>query len=237
VISAKADNVIVRDTLAKDAGQTALLAAYDKVAAPLADRRAGTITATLSRLPNAAGESVLGDIIADAQFAATRSEKDGGAVVAFTNPGGIRTDVVRQGDGSVSYADLFASQPFRNQLVTLTLTGDQIKTMLEQQWLDPNRPRVLQVSQGFSYAFDNDKPFGERVISERMMLNGAHISSEQNYRVTVNAFLAQGGDGFAALKAGKDAQFGAYDSDALFAYFQAKGEIAPTTMDRIARTN
>jgi len=237
VISAKADNVIVRDTLAKDAGQTALLAAYDKVAAPLADRRAGTITATLSRLPNAAGESVLGDIIADAQFAATRGEKDGGAVVAFTNPGGIRTDVVRQGDGSVSYADLFASQPFRNQLVTLTLTGDQIKTMLEQQWLDPNRPRVLQVSQGFSYAFDNDKPFGERVISERMMLNGAHISSEQNYRVTVNAFLAQGGDGFAALKAGKDAQFGAYDSDALFAYFQAKGEIAPTTMDRIARTN
>jgi len=237
VISAKADNVIVRNTLAKDAGQTALLAAYDKVAAPLADRRAGTITATLSRLPNAAGESVLGDIIADAQFAATRSEKDGGAVVAFTNPGGIRTDVVRQGDGSVSYADLFASQPFRNQLVTLTLTGDQIKTMLEQQWLDPNRPRVLQVSQGFSYAFDNDKPFGERVISERMMLNGAHISSEQNYRVTVNAFLAQGGDGFAALKAGKDAQFGAYDSDALFAYFQAKGEIAPTTMDRIARTN
>ena len=237
VISAKADNVIVRNTLARDAAQTALIAAYDKLAAPLANRRAGIIAETLSRAPNEAGESVLGDIIADAQLAATRAEKDGGAVVAFTNPGGIRTDVVRQGDGSVSYADLFASQPFRNQLVTLTLTGADIKTMLEQQWLDPNRPRVLQVSQGFSYAFDNDKPFGERVISERMMLNGAHISSEQNYRVTVNAFLAQGGDGFAALKAGKDAQFGAYDSDALFAYFQAKGEIAPTTMDRIARTN
>jgi len=237
VISAKADNVIVRNTLAKDAAQTALLAAYDKVAAPLAGRRAGTITETLSRAPNAAGESVLGDIVADAQLAATCSEKDGGAAVAFTNPGGIRTDVIRQGDGSVSYADLFASQPFRNQLVTLTLTGADIKSMLEQQWLDPGRPRILQVSGGFSYAFDNDKPFGERVIAERMMLNGARIAPAQDYRVTVNNFLAQGGDGFAALKNGTNAQFGAYDSDALFAYFQAKGEIAPTTPDRIARVN
>jgi len=237
VISARADNVIVHNTLAKDAEQTALIAAYDKVAAPLANRRAGTITETLSRVPNEAGESVLGDVIADAQLAATRSEKDGGAVVAFTNPGGIRTDVVKQGDGGVSYADLFASQPFRNQLVTLTLTGDQIKAMLEQQWLDPRRPRILQVSGGFSYAFDNDKPFGERVIAERMMLNDARIAPAQNYRVTVNNYLAQGGDGFAALKDGTNAQFGAYDSDALFAYFLAKGEITPTTPDRIARVN
>jgi 5'-nucleotidase len=237
VISAKADNVIVRNTLAKDAEQTALIAAYDKVAAPLANRRAGVITETLSRVPNDAGESPLGDVIADAQLAATQSEKDGGAVVAFTNPGGIRTDVVKSGDGAVSYADLFASQPFRNQLVTLTLTGAQIKTMLEQQWLDPKRPRILQVSHGFSYAFDNDKPFGARVIEERMMLNGAPVAPGQSYRVTINNYLALGGDGFAVLKDGSAAQFGAFDSDALFAYFQAKGEIAPTTPDRIARVN
>jgi 5'-nucleotidase len=237
VISARADNVIVRNALAKDPEQTALIAAYDKVAAPLANRRAGSITETLSRTPNEAGESVLGDIIADAQLAATRAEKDGGAVVAFTNPGGIRTDVVRSADGTVSYADLFASQPFRNQLVTVTLTGTQIKTMLEQQWLDPKRPRVLQVSQGFSYAFDNDKPFGARVIEARMMLNGARIAPTQNYRVTINNYLAQGGDGFAVLKDGSAAQFGAYDSDALFSYFQANGQIAPTTPDRIARVN
>jgi 5'-nucleotidase len=237
VISARADNVIVRNTLAKDAEQTALIAAYDTVAAPLANRRAGTITETLSRVPNEAGESVLGDVIADAQLAATRGEQDGGAVVAFTNPGGIRTDVVKSGDDTVSYADLFASQPFRNQLVTLTLTGDQIKTMLEQQWLDPKRPRILQLSAGFSYAWDNQKPFGARVIAERMILNGARIASTQNYRVTVNNYLAQGGDGFAVLKGGTNAQFGKFDSDALFAYFQAKGQIAPTTPDRIARMN
>jgi 5'-nucleotidase len=237
VISAKADNVIVRNTLARDAEQTALIAAYDKVAAPLANRRAGLITETLSRVPNDAGESVLGDVIADAQLAATRAEKDGGAVVAFTNPGGIRTDVVKAGDGAVSYADLFASQPFRNQLVTLTLTGGQIKTMLEQQWLDPKRPRILQVSHGFSYAFENDMPFGERIVAERMMLNGARIEAAQTYRVTVNNYLAQGGDGFGVLKDGTNAQFGNFDGDALFAYFQAKGQIAPTTPDRIARVN
>ena len=94
VISARADNVIVRTaTLAKDPEQTALLAAYDKVAAPLANRAAGSITETLSRVPNEAGESALGDIIADAQLAATSAEADGGAVIAFTNPGGIRTDI------------------------------------------------------------------------------------------------------------------------------------------------
>ena len=70
-------------------------------------------------------------------------------MIAFTNPGGIRTDIAKKGDGTVTYADVFASQPFRNQLVTLTLTGAQIKTVLEQQWADPNRPRILQVSKGF----------------------------------------------------------------------------------------
>ena len=97
VISAKADNVIVRTGVyAKDPEQTALLEAYDKVAAPIANRPAGSITATLSRVPNDAGESVLGDIIADAQLAATRADDNGGAVIAFTNPGGIRTDIVEE---------------------------------------------------------------------------------------------------------------------------------------------
>src|SRR5205807_8810816 len=161
VISAKADNVIVRTaSLARDPAQTALLEAYDKLAAPIANRPAGAIAETLSRVPNAAGESPLGDIIADAQLAATRADKDGGAVIAFTNPGGVRTDIPKKADGTVSYADVFSSQPFRNQLVTLTLTGAQIKGALEQQWLDPKRPRILQVSKGFNYTWDSTRPYG-----------------------------------------------------------------------------
>jgi 5'-nucleotidase len=238
VISAKADNIIVRTgAYAKDPEQTALLASYDKFAAPIANRAAGSITEALSRTPNDAGESPLGDIVADAQLAATRAEPNGGAVIAFTNPGGIRTDISSKNDGAVIYADVFASQPFRNQLVTLTLTGTQIKTMLEQQWLDPNRPRILQVSKGFSYAWDGAKPYRERVVADRMSLNGQRIDPAASYRVTVNNYLAVGGDGFTVLKEGTAPRFGVYDVDALYAYFGANSPIAPAAADRIARMN
>jgi 5'-nucleotidase len=238
IVSAKADNVIVRTgSYASDPQQTALLEAYDKVAAPIANRQAGSITETLSRAPNDAGESALGDIIADAQLAATRAVANGGAVIAVTNPGGIRTDIAKKEDGAVSYADVFASQPFRNQLVTLTLTGSQIRDMLEQQWLDPKRPRILQVSKGFNYTWDGAKPTGERVIADRMLLNGQRIDPAASYRVTVNNYLAVGGDGFTALKQGTTPQFGVYDVDALYAYFQAKSPIAPQPSDRIQRMN
>ena len=238
VISAKADNVIVRTaSYASDPEQTALLASYDQLAAPIADRRAGAVTQTLSRTPNAAGESALGDVIADAQLAATRSDANGGAVIAFTNPGGVRTDIAKKPDGAVSYADVFASQPFRNQLVTLTLTGTQIKNMLEQQWLDPKRPRILQVSNGFSYAWDGARPYGDHVAADRMSLNGQRIDPAQTYRVTVNNYLAVGGDGFTALKDGTAPQVGIYDVDALYGYFQANSPIAPRAADRIARIN
>jgi len=238
VISARADNIIVRTgTYARASEQTALLEAYDKLAAPIANRPAGAITETLSRVPKETGESPLGDIIADAQLAATNAEATGAAVIALTNPGGIRTDISKREDGAVTYADLFASQPFRNQLVTLTLSGLQIKNALEQQWLDPRRPRILQVSKGFKYAWDGSRPYGERVIADRMMLNGQHIDPASSYRVTVNNYLAVGGDGFTALKEGTARRFGIYDVDALYAYFQANSPIPPVTTDRIARVN
>src|SRR6266850_21647 len=238
VVNAKADNTIVRSaTLSKNAEQTALLEAYDKVAAPIASRPAGAVTETLSRTPNNAGESPLGDIIADAQLAATSTAANGGAVIAFTNPGGVRTDIAGKENGAVTYADLFASQPFRNQLVTLTLTGKQIKDMLEQQWRDPKRPRILQVSKGFAYAWDGSKPDGERIIAERMSLNGQAIDPAARYRVTVNNFLSVGGDGFTVLTQGTGPQTGVYDIDALDAYFRVNSPVGPTAVDRIVRMN
>jgi 5'-nucleotidase len=238
IISAKADNVIVRTGVtAKDSEQTALLESYDKVAAPIANRKAGSVTETLSRTPNTSGESPLGDIVADAQWIATRAETNGGAVIAVTNPGGIRADIAGKEDGAVTYADLFASQPFRNQLVTLTLTGRQIKDMLEQQWIDPARPRILQVSRGFSYVWDNAKPYGERVIADRMSLNGQRIDPLASYRVTVNNYLSVGGDGFTVLKQGGAPQVGGYDVDALDVYFKANGRVGPAPGNRIARIN
>jgi 5'-nucleotidase len=236
IVGAKAGNVIVRSgQLAKDAAQTSLITAYDQLAAPIANRRAGTVTATLSRVPNDAGESPLGDVIADAQLAATAAAAR--AVIAFTNPGGLRADIAGKEDGTVTYADVFASQPFRNQLVTLSLTGSQIKSMLEQQWLDPKRPRILQVSKGFRYAWDSTKPDGERVVAGSMALNGVRVDPSKTYRVTVNNYLSVGGDGFSALTEGTDQQFGIYDADALYAYFQANSPIGPNSLDRIKRLN
>lgn len=238
VISAGADNVIVRtDTFARDPQQTALLEAYDRLAAPIASRPAGSITETLSRTPDASGESALGDIIADAQLAATRAEVNGAAVIAFTNPGGVRSDITRKDEGGVTYADVFASQPFRNQLVTLTLTGKQIKNALEQQWFDPKRPRILQVSSGFSYAWDGARPDGDRIVADSLALNGQRIDPAKAYRVTVNNFLAVGGDGFTVFMEGIAPQVGVYDVDALYAYFRANSPIAPATENRIVRKN
>jgi 5'-nucleotidase len=137
----------------------------------------------------------------------------------------------------VSYADIFSSQPFRNQLVTLTLTGVQIKAMLEQQWLDPKRPRILPVSKGFAYGWDPTKPDGERVIAESMKLNDQPIDPSASYRVTVNNYLALGGDGFTVLKHGSKPQFGIYDDEALFAYFQTNSPITPPVANRISQAN
>jgi 5'-nucleotidase len=238
IVSAKAGNTIVRtDALPKDAAQTRLIAAYDERAKPVAARPAGRITDALLRDPNRAGESVLGDIVADAQLAATEAEANGGAVIAITNPGGIRNSILKDGDGTVTYADVFATQPFRNQLVTMTLTGAQLKTALEQQWTAPSFPRILQVSRGFGFTWDGTRPIGDRVPLESITFHGAPIDPEASYRVTVNDFLASGGDGFSTFKDGTDRRTGVYDVDALDAWFKASSPVTPHMPERIQRVN
>ena len=238
IVSSKHENHIVRsETIARNPEQTALIESYDKLSAPIANRPAGAVTETLSRTPDNAGESPLGDIIADAQLAATQSDKTGGAVIAFTNPGGVRSDIVKRDDGAVTYADVFAAQPFRNQLVTLTLTGQEIKDALEQQWADPKRPRILQVSKGFGFAWDGSKGDGERIPADRMTLNGVRIDPAGRYRVTVNNYLSVGGDGFTVFTKGADQLTGIYDVDALYDYFRSNSPIGPGAGGRISRIN
>jgi 5'-nucleotidase len=236
VASAKADNLIVRtDAYAKDPEQTALITAYDSLIKPSADRPIGSVSAALPRDLDVAGESVLGQIIADAQLAATRSEQDGGAVLAFTNPGGIRTGIAKSESGVVTFADLFAAQPFGNILVTLTLTGAQIKALLEQQWLDQPKPRILQVSKGFAYTWDDRRPPGDFVLPESVTLDGRAIDPSARYRITVNAFLAEGGDGFLEFKKGTEVREGGAEILAVEAYFKANSPVGPGTLDRIRR--
>ncbi len=117
----------------------------------------GRVGTPLSRDETPAGEMPIGLVIADAQLAATG---EAGAQIALMNPGGVRANLTGDAGGQVRYEDLFAVQPFYNNLVTLTLTGAQLQRALEQQWLNQPRPRVLQVSRGFSYSWDNSKAAG-----------------------------------------------------------------------------
>lgn len=236
VVSAKADNLIVRnDRFAKDPAQTRLIAAYERLAAPLGQRVVGRLSAPLSREETPAGEMPLGQVIADAQLAATRAAADGSAQIALMNPGGIRAALQPAGDGSVRYEALFAVQPFYNNLVTLTLSGAQIVQVLEQQWRGQPKPRVLQVSRGFEYAWDNARPVGARVVPDSVTLDGRPLDPLASYRVTVNSFLAAGGDNFTVLKEGRDARTGMMDIDAFEAY--VAGGLPPASGPRIRRLN
>jgi 5'-nucleotidase len=154
----------------------------------------------------------------------------------MTNPGGIRTDLERRIDGDLDYAQVFAAQPFGNSLVTETLNGAQIKRVLEDQWAKhPERPLILQVSSGLRYTFDLRRPIGERVLSESLTLNGEPMRADQNYRVTINSFLAAGGDGFSVLAQGTELQVGPLDADALEQYIAAHSPLAPPLPGRIVR--
>jgi 5'-nucleotidase len=235
VVSSKADNLIVRnDRFAKDTAQTQLIAVYEQLSAPLAKRVVGRIGAPLPRDANPAGESPIGQVVADAQLDATRAAADGGAQLALMNPGGLRAALAPP-SGEVRYEDLFAVQPFYNNLVTVTLTGAQIAQVLEQQWVNQTQPRILQVSRGFSYTWDGAKPAGQRVVPGSVMLNGQPVDPAGSYRVTINNFLAAGGDNFSVLKQGRDARTGMMDVDA-FEQHIAKGGV-PAFAERVRRLN
>jgi 5'-nucleotidase len=170
-------------------------------------------------------------LIADAQLAATR---DAGAQIAFTNPGGIRAELVfHPPDGTVSFQDAYRAQPFGNTLLTMTLTGEQLRRLLEQQSgaSSPERTRLLQPSAGFEYRWDPSQPRGSRVVPQSMKLHGVALRPEASYRVTVNSFLAEGGDGFRVLRDGTERRGGVLDVDALVSYLQARSAERPLLPD------
>jgi 5'-nucleotidase len=203
---------------------------YVTAAAPLANRVIGRIQGDLTRTGSPQGETTLGDVIADAQLTATQPANLGGAQLAFMNPGGIRADL-RVGDissggeapGEVTYGEAFTVQPFGNSLVTKTMTGDMIRRLLEQQFVGcavPTSNRILQVSNTFSYEQDPAAATCAGHIG-RMFVAGTEVTPTDSFRVTMNNFLAAGGDGFTVFNEGTDALGGAQDIDAFVAAFAA----------------
>jgi 5'-nucleotidase len=199
-----------------DAETAALVAHYDEQVTAIEDRVVGTATTAITRASDADGESALGDLIADAQKAYA------GTQIAFMNPGGIREDIQA---GEVTYGELFAVQPFDNQVVKMNLTGDQIYRLLEQQWQPQAdgtiRERILQVS-GLNVTYDESRPVGDRVVSVTLS-DGTPLDRNATYTVAANSFIATGGDGFTVFEeASASQQTLGSDLDALEAYVGGK---------------
>jgi 5'-nucleotidase len=256
LVSASAENTIVEnattappaarvpDPTKEDPQVAAVRDQYVAASAPLANRVIGRIQGDLTRTATAFGESALGDVIADAQFVATQPAPLGGAQLAFMNPGGVRADLLQssissggEAFGEVTYGEAFTVQPFGNSLVTKTMTGDMLRRLLEQQFAGCHGQlvrRILQISNTFRYEQDPAAATCAARIG-RMFVSGTEVAPGDSFRVTMNNFLAFGGDGFTVFNEGTNALGGAQDIDAFVAAFEAAepAGIAVPTLNRI----
>jgi 5'-nucleotidase len=244
VVAATAANSLVdqRDPAVTPNGEIqSIVAGYSALVSPIANQLVGSITRDV---PNNAADNACnmpaGDLIADAQLAATAPAGFGEAVIAFMNRGGVRspgftfaTSGAGEGDGNVTYGEAFTVQPFGNSLVTMTLTAQDLKNALEQQFAgcrgqSATTTRVMLPSAGFRYVWDGTRACDQRISSVTLTRNGITetivdangivLDPARPYRVTVNNFMSTGGDGFTTFLNGKDLLGGAQDIDALVAY-------------------
>jgi 5'-nucleotidase len=258
LVSAGADNILIKNALNRpgtgvvrqpdpslsDPAVAAVVNQYVTASAPLANQIIGKIQGDLTRTASPLGESTLGDVIADAQYEATKTAALGGAQLAFMNPGGIRADMLTtdissggEGIGEVTYGEAFLVQPFGNSLVTKTMTGDQIHRVLEQQFTGCGGQTVaktLQISSTLKYESTPGAATCAAKIG-RIWVGGLLVNSTDTFRVTMNNFIATGGDGFTVFNEGTNALGGAQDIDAFKDYFAAKepAGIAVPPLDRI----
>ena len=236
VISKHASNVIVQSPAYANIGRTvvndpafpqyaprpdilAYVAKYVDAAKVFSQRPVGKLAGVVAR-PGGDGSSTggsLGNLIADAQLAATTGA---GAQIAFMNVFGIRAPhQIVPAAGTVTFSQIYAVQPFANTLLTQSVTGAELKAILEQGFDDIAPVQALSPSHGFAYSFDMSRPVGDRVVS--MTLNGVPIDPAKEYRVTTNSFLANGGDSFTLLAKQRNGVIGSTDLDALESWLKA----------------
>jgi 5'-nucleotidase len=206
------------------------VASLTAAAAAAVESQIATVVTTLgdpiTRAPNPAGESALGDLVADAQRSAT------GADFALMNPGGLRADLHA---GPITRGDILTVQPFANRLVTVSMSGARLREVLEQQWPDASRPPLILKTSGLREVWDNTRPAGARIVT---LCTADHhpVDPDMNYRVTVNDFLLGGGDGFTRLR-GLDGKIGPLDSDALERFLASFNGTAAHTGERVVRAD
>jgi len=240
IIKVTATNAIVTRDVPKDPAESAIVEKYSRLSSGMANRVVGSVEGPLLRRMNDAGESALGDVIADSQLSSTRAADKGGAVVAFMNIGGIRADLAgaagRRRD--VTYADLYAVQPFGNTLTVMTMTGDMVRRLLEQQFdRTGGAPVMLQVSDGFTYRYRLRAPLRQHVDPASIAVEGRRIGPRDQIRVATIDFLAAGSNGYTVFREGTNRIGGELDLDALVDHFSAHSPVRAPTTARIVRVD
>ncbi len=230
-------NQIVTRDISPDLETAVLVESAKSKAAAVAQRVVGSISTDITRDTSPSGESPLGNLVADAQLAATAPA---GAQLALTNAGGIRADLNKissRTQDQVTYGDAYAVQPFGNPLRVLTMSGAQIKDALEQQFQLRDSGNVwheiLAPSANVRYEIHDAAPLGQRIAG--LSVGGVPIDPAATYRVAVNKFLADGGDGFAAFTHGLDGTDAGRDIEALTDYLASHGPLGAPATDRIVR--
>jgi len=240
------------DLRADDAGCAATLGAGASCVAGICEppdgaTPIGTITTDINRggIPPGSDrgvESAAVNLVADAQLWATSFN---GADIAFMNPGGVRSDLLYaqsagEGDGVVTYGEASTFQPFGNDLLTFPMTGAQIVSVLEEQCqpLGSSRPFLhLGVSVGFTYDLAKTFVTGDctSVTVTNVKLNGVDLDTAANYLVTVNSFIAAGGDNFDTFATIDPSTMldGGNDLAAIVNYLSTFSPVNPPNTDRV----
>ncbi|WP_237706732.1 bifunctional metallophosphatase/5'-nucleotidase [Kribbella flavida] len=231
-----ANNLIVTQDVPKNRDLTKLITKYQELVAPIENKVIGHITTpSIVKTPDDSQESPLGNLIADAQLADPSTVTGGKTpVAAFMNPGGIRADLASTG-GAVTYGQAFAVQPFNNFLVSMDMTGTQIKALLEQQFSGVNQAsnKVLQVA-GITYTYNPAAAPGAKVVAGSIKIAGQPLVDGTTYRIVTNNFLADGGDGFPAFTTAQNKFVGGLDIDAFANYLSAHDPYTPVPTNRIS---
>jgi len=202
-----------------DPAATKFLADDENALAPVMNRLIGVAALNITRTRNSAGESALGDLVADGERAAMKTD------VGFETDGDIRADL---SSGNITWNDLYAVQPASGTVLSMILTGAQIRQALEQQWLAPVPPNNLSVS-GLVYTYDAAKPAGSKVTA--ITVRGVPLDPNSSYTVSTVAYLAMGGDGYTIFTQGKNMTYGPSDIDALVTYIGSLPQPVNVTVD------
>jgi 5'-nucleotidase len=238
-----------------------LISTYKTLVAPIANKVIGhldaanncsgvaciTRTADTAPAPAGGGDSPLGNLIADAQKADPTVQGTTPPVIALMNPGGIRADLVENAAGDVTYGAAFSVQPFNNFVVSMDLTGAQIKALLNEQWNGANEStasgnKILQVS-GLTYVWDKSQaalPNTDALVTVEFDADGDPTTANvplvdaQVYRVVANNFLSDGGDNFGTFKSGTNKLVGGLDIDSLRIYLEGHDQYDATPTNRIS---